>query len=76
MTRDEAQAQMRAINETISKLGTAYQRLSLIAAGTIESPEEIAIQSTKAQAEIDAVDVDIIKGIEKEIEGADANIGK
>lgn len=72
MTPDEALKKMQEIDDMRAVLTEAHSRLNLIAAAVIESPEEIALQSTKAQAAIDKVDVDIIKGIEKEIAGADA----
>ena len=72
MTRDEALKKMQELDDMRAILTEAHSRLNLIASGAIESPEEIALQSTKAQAAIDKVDVDIIKGIEKEIAGADA----
>lgn len=76
MTRDEALKKMQEIDDMRALLTQAHSRLNLIAAGVIESPEEITLQSTKAQAAIDAVDVGIIKGIEKEIAGAEPAIGK
>jgi hypothetical protein len=75
MTRDEALKKMQEIDDMRAVLTEAHSRFNLIAAGTVESPEGIAEQATKAQAAIDKVDVDIIKGIEKEIDGAGA-IGK
>jgi len=53
MTRDEALAKMQEIDNMRAVLTEAHSRLNLIAAGVIESPEEITLQSTKAQAAID-----------------------
>jgi len=71
MTRDEALAKMQEIDNMRAVLTEAHSRLNLIAAGVIESPEEITLQSTKVQAAIDKVDVGVIKGIEKETKDAE-----
>lgn len=71
MSPDEALKKMQEIDDMRAILTQAHSRLNLIASGTIESPEEIALQSSKVQAAIDSVDVGIIKGIDKEIEGAE-----
>jgi len=72
MTPEKALAKMQEIDDMRAILTDAHSRFNLIASGVIESPEEITLQATKAQAAIDKVDIDVIKGIEKEIKGADA----
>lgn len=62
MTADEALKKMTEIDAQIAKLREAHSRYNLIAAGTIETQGEIDAQQAKADALVNEVDIEIIKG--------------